>query len=121
VAKSSRPTPASLYAEFYRVVRRIPRGKVATYGQVAELAGHPGAARAVGAALRASDGRTLPWHRVVGAHARNLARVAILDPVGGTIQRGLLEKEGVRFTPAGYIPLDRHGWLTGHSRRRRPR
>ena len=119
MAKSSRPrTPAELYAEFYRVVRRIPRGKVATYGQVAELAGHPGAARAVGAAMRACDGRTLPWQRVVGKHAKNLARVAILDPIGGTVQRRLLEREGVRFTDRGYIPLDRHGWLTGRARPR---
>ena len=112
MAKSSRPrTPAELYAEFYRVVRRIPRGKVATYGQVAELAGHPGAARAVGAAMRACDGRTLPWQRVVGAHARNLARVAILDPIGGTVQRGLLEREGVRFDEGGCIVLRVFGWL----------
>src|SRR6266545_4951243 len=84
---------ARLYDEFYAVVRRIPRGRVLTYGQVAELAGHPGAARAVGAAMRASTGRGLPWQRVVGAHARGLARVAILDPVAGSVQRALLEKE----------------------------
>jgi methylated-DNA-protein-cysteine methyltransferase-like protein len=98
-----------LYDEFYAVVRRIPRGRVVTYGQVAELAGHPGAARAVGAAMRASTGRGLPWQRVVGAHARGLAKVAILDPVGGSIQRALLEDEGIVFTPGGYIPLARYG------------
>jgi methylated-DNA-protein-cysteine methyltransferase related protein len=101
-----------LYDEFYAVVRRIPRGRVLTYGQVAELAGHPGAARAVGAAMRASTGRGLPWQRVVGAHARGLAKVAILDPVGGAVQRGLLEREGVAFTPGGYIPLSRYGSIT---------
>jgi len=112
----------SLYREFYAVVRRIPRGRVVTYGQVAELAGHPGAARAVGAAMRASTGRGLPWQRVVGKHARNLARVAILDPVGGAVQRGLLEREGVTFTPAGYIRLDRHAWVAaGHRPRTRRR
>lgn len=114
-----------LYREFYAVVRRIPRGRVVTYGQVAELAGHPGAARAVGAAMRASSGRGLPWQRVVGKHARNLARVAILDPVGGAVQRELLEREGIAFTRAGYIPLDRFAWLAHpapagrrHSRKR---
>jgi len=98
-----------LYDEFYAVVRRIPRGRVLTYGQVAELSGHPGAARAVGAAMRASTGRGLPWQRVVGAHARGQAKVAILDPVGGSVQRALLEDEGVVFTAGGYIPLSRYG------------
>jgi methylated-DNA-protein-cysteine methyltransferase-like protein len=123
VPRSSPPDPVErLYREFYAVVRRIPRGRVATYGQVAELAGHPGAARAVGAAMRASTGRGLPWQRVVGKHARNLARVVILDPVGGAVQRGLLEREGVTFTPAGYIPLDRFAWLASSgARARRPR
>ena len=107
-----------LYREFYAVVRRVPRGRVVTYGQVAELAGHPGAARAVGAAMRASTGRGLPWQRVVGKHARNLGRVAILDPVGGAVQRGLLEREGVTFTAAGYIRLDRFAWVEPATRRR---
>src|SRR5262245_49418570 len=111
---------ARMYDEFYAVVRRIPRGRVLTYGQVAELAGHPGAARAAGAAMRASTGRGLPWQRVVGAHARGLARVAILDPIGGSVQRALLEDEGVVFTPAGYISLSRYGGATS-PRLRRPR
>src|SRR5262245_15616038 len=100
---------ARLYEQFYAVVRRIPRGRVLTYGQVAELAGHPGAARAAGAAMRASGNRGLPWQRVVGSHARGLAKIAILDPVGGSVQRAMLEDEGVVFTPAGYIPLARFG------------
>ena len=110
-----------LYDEFYAVVRRIPRGRVLTYGQVAELAGHPGASRAVGAAMRASTGRGLPWQRVVGAHARGQAKIAILDPVGGSVQRALLEKEGITFTPGGYIPLARYGGTTAPGRAaRRP-
>ena len=117
---SGQDAPAfALYQEFYAVVRRIPRGRVATYGQIAELAGHPGAARAVGAAMRASSGRGLPWHRVIGKHARGLGKVAIHDPIGGTIQRGLLEKEGVRFTEAGHIRLDRHAWTPSDPPRRR--
>lgn len=112
---------ARLYEQFYAVVRRIPRGRVLTYGQVAELAGHPGAARAAGAAMRASGNRGLPWQRVVGAHAKGLAKVAILDPVGGSVQRALLEKEGVVFTPAGYIALSRYGSLTAPEPRARRR
>jgi methylated-DNA-protein-cysteine methyltransferase-like protein len=120
VPRSSQADPIErLYREFYAVVRRIPRGRVVTYGQVAELAGHPGAARAVGAAMRASSGRGLPWQRVVGKHAKNLARVAILDPIGGSVQRQLLEREGVAFTPSGYIPLDRFAWLAHPGARRR--
>jgi methylated-DNA-protein-cysteine methyltransferase-like protein len=110
-----------LYDEFYAVVRRIPRGRVLTYGQVAELSGHPGASRAVGAAMRASTGRGLPWQRVVGAHARGQAKIAILDPVGGSVQRALLEKEGVTFTPGGYIPLAQYGGTTAPRRARRGR
>jgi len=99
-----------LYGEFYRVVRRIPRGRVLTYGQVAELAGHAGSARAAGAAMRVCKSDTLPWQRVIGKHAGNLGKIAILDPVGGAIQRGLLEDEGVEFSDAGYVRLDLFGW-----------
>lgn len=110
---------SDLYREFYAIVRRIPRGRVLTYGQVAELAGHPGSARAAGAAMRASGHAGVPWQRVVGKHARNLGKVAILDPMGGSIQRQLLEAEGVQFTDAGYIPLDRYGWRAVPRRERR--
>ncbi len=97
-----------LYKAIWAVARRIPRGKVATYGQVAELAGIPGGARVAGAAMRASDG--LPWHRVLGKRGRNRAGVAILDPVGAAVQRGLLEAEGVVVTDRGLVDLDRYGW-----------
>jgi methylated-DNA-protein-cysteine methyltransferase-like protein len=98
-----------LYKEIYKVVRRIPRGKVATYGQVAEMAGLPGGARVAGAAMRASKG--LPWQRVLGKRGKNRAGVAILDPVGAAVQRGLLEKEGVVVTDRGLIDLRRFGWI----------
>ncbi len=103
---------ASLYAQIYRVVRRIPRGKVATYGQVAELAGMPGAARAAGRAMSACPAELgLPWQRVVGKRSRTTAGVSIHDPIGGATQRALLEAEGVVFSKAGSISLARHGWL----------
>lgn len=98
-----------LYRQIYKVVRRIPRGKVATYGQVAELAGIPGGARVAGAAMRASKG--LPWQRVLGKRGKNRAGVAILDPVGAAVQRRLLEAEGVEVTDRGLIDLVRFGWL----------
>jgi methylated-DNA-protein-cysteine methyltransferase-like protein len=100
------------YQEFYRVVRRIPRGRVATYGQVAALAGRPRAARLVGYALSALRGTAhdVPWQRVLGARGRGLAGVSLKDPVGAGVQRDLLEREGVRQDARGRIDLDRFGW-----------
>ena len=73
-----------------RQMRRIPRGKVATYGDVASAAGFPGSARQVAWALHQSSG--LPWHRVVGAGGKIL-----LAGEAGFEQRMRLEGEGVRF------------------------
>lgn len=109
-----------LYRAIYRVVRRIPAGRVATYGQVAELAGLPGGARVAGAAMKTStpaDG--LPWQRVLGKAGRTRARIAIHDPVGAAVQRQLLEDEGVDIGDSGLVALDRFGWLPGAERRAR--
>jgi methylated-DNA-protein-cysteine methyltransferase-like protein len=94
------------------VVRRIPRGAVATYGQVALLAGYPGGARVAGAVLRAA-GTTpgVPWQRVVGRRGPGTGRIAIHDPIGAALQRRLLEAEGVEVSDAGGIALARYGWL----------
>ncbi len=99
----------SLYKAIWAVARRIPRGKVATYGQVAELAGIPGGARVAGAAMRSSKG--LPWQRVLGKRGKNRAGVAILDPVGAAVQRRLLEGEGEEVTARGLIDLVSFGWV----------
>jgi len=92
----------------YAVVSRIPRGRVATYGQVAGLAGLPGQARLVGYALSALPDRSrVPWHRVVNARGRVSARRD-----GGpmaTVQRVLLEGEGVSFDK-GSIRLEAYRW-----------
>ena len=103
---------AKLYADFYAVVQRIPKGKVVTYGQLAELAGRPGAARAAGAAMRQTPKELgIPWQRVLGKKAPGQGRVSILDPVGGAIQRQILESEGVTFSSAGSVSLREFGWL----------
>ena len=92
----------------YQVVRRIPRGKVATYGQIAELAGLPGHARQVGYALNAlPPGTVVPWHRVINARGE-VSRRAI--PGAELSQRLLLEKEGVRFDGRGRVALERVRW-----------
>lgn len=116
---------ARLYRAIYAVVRRIPAGQVATYGQVAELAGIPGGARVAGAAMKVSAraGR-LPWQRVIGKAGRNRGRIAIHDPIGAAVQRQLLGKEGVEIGDSGLVALDRYGWLPvgapGRPRRRGP-
>lgn len=80
------------FEDIQKVVRMIPRGKVATYGSVARAAGYPGAARQVAWALCASGTKRLPWHRVLGREGRIL-----LQGEAGLHQRTLLEVEGVRF------------------------
>ena len=85
----------------YAAVRRIPRGRVAAYGQVAALAGFPRRARQVGAALRElPDGSDVPWQRVVNAQGKVSPRA---HPGGDERQRALLEREGVRFDARGRI------------------
>ena len=91
------------------MVRKIPRGRVATYGQVARLAGLPGHARQVGYAMAALPaGSLVPWHRVINAEGRVSPRRA--GPGAGIRQRQLLEREGVKFAPSGKVPLERYGW-----------
>ncbi len=97
------PAQDGTYARIYAVVRRIPRGRVATYGQIAELAGLEGHARQVGYALHAlPEGSVVPWHRVLNARgALSLRR----DSGGEISQRLRLEREGVRFDAAGRVAL----------------
>jgi methylated-DNA-protein-cysteine methyltransferase-like protein len=101
--------PAPFYRLVYRLVRRIPRGKVMTYGQVAAVLGRPRGARAVGVALGALRGPLLdvvPWQRVVNAAGRCSHR----DRFWADIQREFLESEGVRFDRHGKVDLKRTRW-----------
>ena len=112
MATSDREHLDGLFRAIRAVVRRIPRGHVATYGQVAELAGIPGGGRVAGAAMKTSTpADRLPWQRVLGKAGRARARIAIHDPVGAAVQRGLLEDEGVEVGDSGLVRLDLHGWL----------
>ena len=94
------------------MIERIPRGRVATYGQVAELAGLPRQARLVGYVLHGS-GDALPWQRVLNARGE-----ISLRPHEGAdqLQRQLLEREGVAFDARGRVDLERYRW-----RPRKPR
>lgn len=100
-------SPTSSYTRIYAVVRRIPPGRVATYGQVAALAGLPNHARLVGYALHAvSEGSAIPWHRVINAQGR----ISIRGSASASVtQRLRLEQEGVRFT-GGRVKLHTFGW-----------
>ena len=95
------------YDRIYAAVRKVPRGRVATYGQIARLAGLPGHARQVGYALHALKSSTsVPWQRIINARG-----MISLGPMrGGMSQRMLLEGEGVRFDAAGRVSLAKFGW-----------
>src|SRR5512147_2420281 len=114
-----RSLPAG-WAEIYRVVRRVPRGRVTTYGAIALLAGKPRGARQVGFALAALRGarHRVPWQRVLGARPRGMAAISILDPMGAAVQRALLEGEGVEVDDRGRVSLERFGWSGGRARGR---
>ena len=102
----------STYQKFYGVIRRIPRGRVATYGQIAMLAGLPGHARQVGYALHALRGSTtVPWQRVINA----AGRISLRPMTGGISQRMLLEKEGVVFD-GERVSLARYAWKPARRR-----
>jgi methylated-DNA-protein-cysteine methyltransferase-like protein len=88
----------------YALVREIPRGKVASYGQVARWLGWPRGARTVGWALRALHTDEVPWYRVVNAQGR----VSLRDDEG--LQQALLEAEGVVFNKTGQIDMKVDGW-----------
>lgn len=129
VASSDSSHLQALFRAVKAVIRKIPKGRVATYGQVAELAGIPGGARIAAAALKTSKpGDQLPWQRVIGKAGKLRGRIAIHDPVGAAVQRQLLGEEGVTISDTGLVALDAFGWLPvtgerarGASPRRPPR
>ena len=89
----------------WQLIHRIPRGRVATYGQIAALLGRPRAARVVGAALRRCPA-DLPWHRVVNAQGGISARAPMSSML---TQRIRLQAEGVAFR-RGRVVLRAHAW-----------
>jgi len=100
----------SFFERVYLLVQRIPRGKVASYGQIAALLGHPRAARTVGWALNAltpARAGEVPWQRVINHAGRISISRADLD---AAVQRQLLEEEGVEFDARGEVDMRRFGW-----------
>lgn len=103
------PAATFSYQHIYAIVSLIPRGRVATYGQIAKLAGIPGQARIVGYALSAlGEHSPVPWHRVVNA-AGEISRRSTAGPMGD-MQRFRLEHEGVVFNANGRIGLAEFQW-----------
>jgi methylated-DNA-protein-cysteine methyltransferase-like protein len=97
------------YDRIYAIVRQIPPGFVATYGQVAELANYPRQARLVGYALyRIAIASDIPWHRVI--NAKGAVSESPLRHGSDYLQRSLLEQEGVEFRPNGTVNLARYRW-----------
>ena len=93
------------WKRLYKVVKAVPKGRLATYGQIARAARTPGGARAAGRAMAACPrGLGIPWHRVVGAGGRLLIR----EPFAA-LQRRLLEAENVTFS-GGRVDMKRFGW-----------
>ena len=97
----------------FELVKRIPRGRVMTYGQVAKALRLPGGARTAGRAMAACpSGRGVPWHRVVGAGGRLLIR----EP-NASLQRKLLESEGLTLAEKRILNFKDYEWSPGKTRR----
>ena len=89
------------------IIKKIPRGKVATYGQIAALAGNPRAARQVVRILHSSSGKDkLPWHRVVNSQRR----IGLPPGSGYELQQSLLKREGVKFGIGDRIDFEQYQW-----------
>jgi methylated-DNA-protein-cysteine methyltransferase-like protein len=97
----------------YALVKKIPRGRVTTYGQLAKALRLPGGARTAGHAMAASPGgQGVPWHRVVGAGGKLLIR----EP-HASLQRKLLESEGLELAEKRILNFRNHEWSPGHKKR----
>jgi len=98
------------FDKVYRLVCLVPPGKVATYGQIATLLGHPRAARTVGWALHSlsdEQARVVPWQRVIGVGGRITTSC---ETHSAQLQRQFLEEEGIEFDHRGDIDMARFRW-----------
>jgi methylated-DNA-protein-cysteine methyltransferase-like protein len=99
---------AGFFQRVYNIVKRIPKGRVATYGQIARMVGQPHAARFVGYALHANpDPKTIPCHRVVFRDGSLASGFAFGGP---DEQARRLKAEGIAFLPDGRVDMDNYSW-----------
>ncbi|PJZ61151.1 MGMT family protein [Leptospira adleri] len=100
----------SFFKEVYKLVKKVPKGKVTSYGRIAALLGKPRAARAVGYALNAlskTQEQTVPWQRVINSQGK----ISFRGDTGRSIlQRKMLENEGIKFSASETVDLDVYGW-----------
>jgi methylated-DNA-protein-cysteine methyltransferase-like protein len=98
---------SGFFKRVYRLVQRVPPGKVTSYGAVARMLEHPHAARTVGWAMHSiPQGMDVPWWRVINSKGC----VSLSGKDDASLQRELLEAEGVEFDERGYVDWDRFGW-----------
>ncbi|MEN4099453.1 MAG: MGMT family protein [Anaerolineaceae bacterium] len=97
-----------LFPRIYAIVRQIPPGKVASYGQIASLAGCT--AREVGYAMAAVKSDDIPWQRVINSQGK----ISLGEQAGGALQRQLLLDEGIQFDDRGRVNFKSYGWLSAH-------
>ena len=98
----------SFHQKTIEIIKQIPKGKVATYGQIAALAGSPGAARQVVRALHTSSRKEkLPWQRVINSQGK----ISLKPGYGYEEQKTLLLKEGVTFSLSDIIDLKQYQWM----------
>lgn len=98
----------SLTERIKQLIKQIPAGKIATYGQIAIYAGNPRASRQVSWVLHSSSRKeNLPWHRVINSKGR----ISLPKDRGYDLQKKLLEKEGVVFEENDFIDLDKYIWI----------
>jgi len=117
---SQRVDAERVRSRIWSAIREIPRGRVATYGQIAALAGIARQPRRVGQALRTlPQGSSVPWHRVVSAGG--VLGLGRYDAMAGLEQRVRLEQEGVRFGRLGRVSLNEFGWKVRTASRNRHR
>lgn len=99
--------PDSFHKRVIETIKIIPRGRVATYGRIAAMAGNPRAARQVVRALHSSsDKENLPWHRVINSKGK----ISLRPGSGYELQRALLEGEGITFGLQDIIDLNKYQW-----------
>ena len=100
--------PSEFFKQTIKVIRSVPKGRVATYGQIAKLAGSPHAARTVVWILHSSSGKyKLPWHRIINAKGK----IALKDERGKTEQWQHLENEGIEVNSRGEVDLKEYLWV----------
>ena len=103
--RQSTVASSTFFTRVYALVRRVPRGRVVTYGQIARALGAPGAARTVGWAMRVCPDQ-VPWHRVINARGE----ISLRPTTGYHEQRARMKAEGVRINRAGKIDLKKYLW-----------